>query len=106
MTKKDMQSGNPPGENTTPRSLETLRRDLSAYRADGSRPNNMKKFNNVVDEPILNIPLDQVCYLDMNAFSNVLRCEKMFDKRHVYFRHSAFLHRSAYLDYILVLGCS
>lgn len=63
MTKKDMQSGNPPGENTISRSLETLSRDLEAYRADGARPTNMKKFNNVVDEPILRIPLDQVGYL-------------------------------------------
>lgn len=43
-----------------PRSLATLARDFKAFKADGSRPDRMKLFNNVIEEPLFHIPLEQV----------------------------------------------
>ncbi|KAJ8018162.1 hypothetical protein HOLleu_44000 [Holothuria leucospilota] len=44
-----------------PRSLQSLHNDYQDYTADGARPERMKKFFNVIHEPLLEIPLSQVC---------------------------------------------
>ncbi|KAJ8018005.1 hypothetical protein HOLleu_44243 [Holothuria leucospilota] len=42
------------------RTLETLQWDLQNFRNDGSKPDRTKTLNNVIEEPLFNIPLDQL----------------------------------------------
>ena len=45
------------------RSLESLKIDYNRFVADGSNLKRAKEFNNVIDEPLFNVPLDQVFIL-------------------------------------------
>ena len=44
----------------TERTLETLKTKLAEFQAAGGIIGNAKLFDNVIHEPIVNIPLDQV----------------------------------------------
>lgn len=42
------------------RSLESINSDLRNYRQHGARPSTAKELFNVIDDPLFNVPLDQV----------------------------------------------
>ncbi|KAJ8018292.1 hypothetical protein HOLleu_43792 [Holothuria leucospilota] len=60
-TKGNMKSAPNPDNKPEARTLATLRRDLERYQEDGARPDRMKFYNNVIEKPLFDIPLDQVC---------------------------------------------
>lgn len=59
-TKGNMKSAPNPDNKPEARTLATLRRDLERYQEDGARPDRMKFYNNVIEKPLFDIPLDQV----------------------------------------------
>ena len=42
------------------RTLESLKLDFQKFEADGANLKNAKFYNNAIDNPLFNIPLDQV----------------------------------------------
>lgn len=55
-----MKSAPNPDKKPEARTLATLKRDLQRYQEDGARPDRMKLFNNVIEKPLFDIPIDQV----------------------------------------------
>ena len=43
------------------RTLETLKSDYERFKKDGGNIKRAKNFNNVIDEPLFDIPIEQVC---------------------------------------------
>ena len=42
------------------RTLESINVDLEIFRADGANIKRAKHYNNVIDNPAFNVPIDQV----------------------------------------------
>ncbi|XP_038063028.1 uncharacterized protein LOC119733716 [Patiria miniata] len=48
-------------KNCEPRSLESMKRSLDEFRSKGGIPAKAKNFHNVIREPLMSVPLSQVC---------------------------------------------
>ena len=59
--------------NAEPRTLETLKRDLASFDDNGGNLKSAKLFNNVINEPIVNVPLDQVILLKKSIFEHYIK---------------------------------
>ena len=60
ITKEQMQLAPVDRPKISNRSLESLKSDLEKFREDGANIKRAKFYNNVIDDPMFNVPLDQV----------------------------------------------
>ena len=69
------------------RTLDNLKEDLSNFREDGENIKHAKFFKNVIDEPLFDVPIDQVCSHKISIYLDREINDKFSYFKILYFRY-------------------